>query len=55
MPFERADVPEGHEFDPYGTLVMLALYFLVLLGAWMYMYFIEFVGNDPTVIGGVLT
>lgn len=55
MPFETTtDGGDTHEFDPYGTLVLLAVYFLVLLAAWGYMYFIEFVGNDPTVIGGVI-
>lgn len=55
MPFETDSDPDGaHEFDPIGTLTIVALYFLILIAAWIYMYFVEFVGNDPTIIGGVL-
>ena len=46
----------GHdEFDPVGTLALIVLYFLVLVFLWFFMYFVEFLGNDPTVIGSVLT
>ena len=42
----------GHdEFDPVGTLSLIALYFLILVAMWLFMYFVEFVGNDPTVVG----
>jgi hypothetical protein len=42
----------GHEeFDPVGTVVLIAIYFLVLVGMWTFTYFIEFLGNGPTVIG----
>ncbi len=42
----------GHdEFDPYGTLTLLALYFLILVGMWLFTYFVEFAGRGPTVIG----
>lgn len=55
MPFETNDASSGgHEFDPYGTLALVVVYFVILIAAWGYMYFVEFVGNDPTVIGGVL-
>ena len=46
-PAERREI--GHdEFDPYGTLALIALYFVVLLVLWAFTYFIEFVGNEPT-------
>ncbi|RQG94259.1 cytochrome oxidase [Natrarchaeobius chitinivorans] len=39
----------GHdEFDPWGTLALIALYFLVLVLMWLFTYFVEFVGNEPT-------
>jgi hypothetical protein len=42
----------GHEeFDPIGTLVLIGIYFLILVGMWIFTYFIEFLGNGPTVIG----
>lgn len=42
----------GHdEFDPYGTLALIGLYFLILVLMWLFMYFVEFLGNDPTVVG----
>ncbi|QFU81645.1 cytochrome oxidase [Natronorubrum aibiense] len=36
------------EFDPLGTLTLIVLYFLVLVLMWLFTYFIEFLGNDPT-------
>ncbi|WP_254530927.1 signal peptidase complex subunit 2 [Natrinema gelatinilyticum] len=42
----------GHdEFDPWGTLALVALYFLVLTLMWLFTYFVEFLGHGPTVIG----
>ncbi|MFC4246305.1 cytochrome oxidase [Natribaculum luteum] len=44
----------GHdEFDPIGTLALITLYFLILVVMWLFMYFVEFVGNGPTVVGVV--
>lgn len=46
----------GHdEYDPTGTLALIGLYFVVLVLMWLYTYFIEFLGNDPTVIGSIVT
>ncbi|MCU4751291.1 cytochrome oxidase [Halobacteria archaeon AArc-curdl1] len=36
------------EFDPVGTLALIVLYFIVLMLMWVFTYFVEFVGNDPT-------
>ncbi|SDR25896.1 hypothetical protein [Natronobacterium texcoconense] len=46
----------GHdEYDPVGTLALIALYFLILVLLWLFMYFVEFLGNDPTVVGWIGT
>lgn len=54
----EADVPaaelesvEHDEYDPVGTAVLLAVYFAVVGVVWLFMYFVEFLGNGPTVIG----
>ncbi|MFC3959258.1 hypothetical protein [Halovivax cerinus] len=39
------------EFDPVGTAVLITLYFLILVGMWLFTYFVEFLGNGPTVVG----
>lgn len=39
------------EYDPIGTATVIALYFLVVALMWAFMYFVEFLGNGPTVIG----
>ena len=45
----------GHdEYDPVGTLALIGLYFLILVALWFFMYFVEFLGNDPTVVGAVV-
>ena len=42
----------GHDdYDPVGTLASVAVYFLILVGMWVFMYFVEFLGNGPTIIG----
>jgi hypothetical protein len=50
-----AETPERelahHEFDPVGTAILIALYFLVVTGLWLFMYFAEFLGSGPTVVG----
>lgn len=41
----------GHdEFDPVGTAALITIYFLILVVMWIFMYFVEFLGNGPTVI-----
>ncbi len=45
----------GHdEFDPVGTLALITIYFLILIAMWFFMYFVEFLGNEPTVVGAYL-
>ena len=42
----------GHdEFDPVGTATLVAAYFVILAVLWVFMYFVEFLGNGPTIIG----
>lgn len=36
------------EFEPIGTLVLVAIYFLILGLMWIFTYFIEFLGRGPT-------
>lgn len=39
------------EFNPVGTAALLVVYFLILVLMWIFMYFVEFLGGGPTVIG----
>ena len=39
------------EFDPVGTLAMIAVYFVILVVMWIVMWQIEFIGGGPTVVG----
>jgi len=38
-------------FDPVGTGTLLAIYFAIITLAWLFMYFVEFLGNGPSVVG----
>jgi hypothetical protein len=39
------------DFDPVGTLVLIAIYMVIVGAMWIFMYFVEFLGGDLTVIG----
>ena len=39
------------EFNPVGTLAVNGLYFLLLLFLYALMYFVEFAGRGPSIIG----
>lgn len=39
------------EFSPSGTLALLGVYFLILLGMWVFMYFVEFAGRGVSITG----
>jgi halocyanin-like protein len=39
------------EYDPIGTFSTIVVYFLILVVMWVFVYFVEFLGNGPTVIG----
>jgi len=38
------------EFDPFGTLAVTGVYFLLLLVLYALMYFVEFAGRSPSII-----
>ena len=45
----------GHdEYNPVGTLALITLYFLILLFMWVFVYFVEFLGRDLTVVGVIV-
>lgn len=50
---EEAGQPseDSHEFTPYGTAALLSVYFLILVLMWIFMYFVEFLGHGPTIVG----
>ena len=56
-PNETAHAPaddgsgETEEFDPIGTLTLIGMYFVILVLAWVYIYYIEFLGRDLVVVG----
>lgn len=39
------------EFQPKGTMTVTLLYFVIIVLLWIFMYFVEFAGNDPSIIG----
>jgi len=39
------------DFDPVGTLVLIAIYMAIVGVMWVFMYFVEFLGGDLSVIG----
>ena len=39
------------EYNPTGTLALILLYFVILAFLWVFMYFVEFLGNEMTVVG----
>lgn len=48
-PTEPTEAAEN--FDPKGTLAMILIYFGMLILMWIFIYFVEFLGNDLTVVG----
>lgn len=49
---EEQTSEDPEEFAPTGTLFLLSLYFLLLVALWIFMYFVEFIGKGPSIIGG---
>ena len=39
------------EYNPTGTLALILLYFVILAFLWVFMYFVEFLGNEMTIVG----
>lgn len=51
-PIEKPAREIDHDaYDPVGTLSTIVVYFLILVAMWVFTYFVEFLGNGPTVIG----
>jgi hypothetical protein len=52
---DRADRSDRNgdpdEFDPVGTLALILVYLGILVAAWTYVYFVEFLSRDLVVIG----
>jgi halocyanin-like protein len=40
-----------HDFDPIGTASAIIIYFAIIVLMWVFIYFVEFLGRGPTVIG----
>ncbi|MGM0546823.1 MAG: hypothetical protein ACQEST_08880 [Bacteroidota bacterium] len=38
------------EYQPYGTLTLTLIYFAIVALMWVFMYFVEFAGNAPSII-----
>lgn len=38
------------EYRPYGTLTLTLIYFAIVALMWVFMYFVEFAGNAPSII-----
>lgn len=39
------------EYDPNGTLALILIYMAILVLMWVFMYFVEFLGNELVVVG----
>lgn len=39
------------EFQPKGTMTLALIYFVIIVLMWIFMYFVEFAGNDPSILG----
>ncbi|NLV07917.1 halocyanin [Haloarcula rubripromontorii] len=51
VPERETESVDHDAFDPVGTGLLLVLYFVVISLLWLFMYFIEFLGNGPSVVG----
>lgn len=38
------------EYQPKGTLTLTLMYFAIVVLMWIFMYFVEFAGNAPSII-----
>jgi hypothetical protein len=39
------------DYDPKGTLLLIFIYMIILMIMWVFMYFVEFLGNEMVVVG----
>jgi len=38
------------EFNPKGSYTLALIYFAILVIMWIFMYFVEFAGNGPSIL-----
>lgn len=38
------------EFNPKGSFTLAIIYFAILVIMWIFMYFVEFAGNGPSIL-----
>ena len=48
---EPVETVEHDGYDPTGTATLIAGYFAILVLMWVFMYFVEFLGNGVSVVG----
>ena len=48
---EPAETIHHDEYDPVGTATLIIVYLAIVAIMWLFMYFVEFLGGGPTVIG----
>jgi len=51
IPQRETETVAHDAFDPVGTGLLLVLYFVIISLLWLFMYFVEFLGNGPSVVG----
>ena len=51
VPSSETESVDHDAFDPVGTGTLLVGYFAIIALLWLFMYFVEFLGNGPSVVG----
>jgi hypothetical protein len=41
----------AEDFDPIGTVALIAIYMAIVIGMWIFTYFVEFLGRSVTIVG----
>lgn len=39
------------DYQPKGTMTLALIYFVIIVLMWIFMYFVEFAGNGPSILG----
>jgi hypothetical protein len=42
---------DDEHFDPVGTVVLIGIYMAIVVGMWIFTYFVEFLGRGLTIVG----
>jgi hypothetical protein len=48
---EPASADAAEDFDPIGTVALIAIYMAIVIGMWIFTYFVEFLGRSVTIVG----